>query len=362
MTSSISSPVEQMPEWADVLAEHRPKVDALVTEDDTPVDNLFSAKQQRLLVESLYTSWAGPGQGRPFLADTNVGVFSTVPRHPLVPDAFLSLDVRLPDDVWARPGSRTLSGIMTAAETSPTEPSPDWQTILAEHQPPTAALLTEHDVLLSNLFCAKQQRLLVEPLHSSWAGLGEGRPFLVEANLGVFYSVHRPPLVPDVVFSADVRLPDEAWTRTKQAYCIWDYGRPPTIVIDIVLDQQSSKGEPRMREFDWMAVPYFIVVDPMAQLGPEPLRVYIRAGKYEPFPQAWFARQGLGVRLWQGEYEGLARTWVRWCDQAGNVIPTGAERAAAAEQRAVQEHQRAARLAAQLRALGVEPQDACGAL
>ena len=40
----------------------------LITEDDTPVDNLPSAKQQRLLVESLYSSWQGPGEGGPFLA------------------------------------------------------------------------------------------------------------------------------------------------------------------------------------------------------------------------------------------------------------------------------------------------------
>ncbi len=32
-------------------------IESLVTEDDEPVDNLFSAKQQRLLVESLYSSW-----------------------------------------------------------------------------------------------------------------------------------------------------------------------------------------------------------------------------------------------------------------------------------------------------------------
>ena len=32
----------------------------LVTEDDKPVDNLFSAQQQRLLVETLYTGWTPP--------------------------------------------------------------------------------------------------------------------------------------------------------------------------------------------------------------------------------------------------------------------------------------------------------------
>ena len=33
----------------------------MVTEDDTPVDNWFSEKQRRLLVDPLYASWQGPG-------------------------------------------------------------------------------------------------------------------------------------------------------------------------------------------------------------------------------------------------------------------------------------------------------------
>ncbi len=104
MASSPHSSLKKTPEWVEILAEHVPQVESLVTEDDTPVDNLFSAKQQRLLVESLYTSWSGPEARRPFLADANVGVFSAMPEPPLVPDVFLSLDIQVPDDVWAKTG------------------------------------------------------------------------------------------------------------------------------------------------------------------------------------------------------------------------------------------------------------------
>jgi hypothetical protein len=44
-----------------------PDIQGLITEDDTPVDNLPSEKQQRLLTEPLYSAWAGPGAGRPRL-------------------------------------------------------------------------------------------------------------------------------------------------------------------------------------------------------------------------------------------------------------------------------------------------------
>jgi hypothetical protein len=36
------------------------EVDEIVTEDEAPVDNIFSEKQQRLLAEPLYSSWTPP--------------------------------------------------------------------------------------------------------------------------------------------------------------------------------------------------------------------------------------------------------------------------------------------------------------
>jgi len=67
----------------------------LVIEDDTPVDNLQSEKQQRLLVEPLYSSKALPS---PFLAAANVGLFYKLKGDPVVPDAMLSLGVQCADD------------------------------------------------------------------------------------------------------------------------------------------------------------------------------------------------------------------------------------------------------------------------
>jgi Uma2 family endonuclease len=79
-----------------------PDIRDLITEDDEPVDNLFSEKQQRLLTEPLYSAWAGPGDGRPFLAAANVGVFSMLRVPPIVPDMFLSLDVEVAEDWWRK--------------------------------------------------------------------------------------------------------------------------------------------------------------------------------------------------------------------------------------------------------------------
>ena len=75
-----------------------PDVSHLVTEDDTPVDNLFSERQMALLRETLYTSWTGPGDDRPFVAMGNVALYATNYLPPLVPDFLVSLDVTLPED------------------------------------------------------------------------------------------------------------------------------------------------------------------------------------------------------------------------------------------------------------------------
>ena len=78
---------------------------------------------------------------------------------------------------------------------------------------------------------------------------------------------------------------------------------------------------------------------------------------------------GLGITLWTGEFEGRNDSWLRWCDQNGDILLTGDELAKVAEERAknAEEHaknaeeraknaeERAQLLAEKLKALGVDP-------
>src|SRR5262245_8542065 len=70
----------------------------VVIEDGQAVDSFLSELQYALLTEPLRSSWAGPGEGRPFLAFANVGLFYQKGQPPLVPDVMLSLDVRIAPD------------------------------------------------------------------------------------------------------------------------------------------------------------------------------------------------------------------------------------------------------------------------
>ena len=180
-------------------------------------------------------------------------------------------------------------------------------------------------------------------------------------------------MVPDAFLSLDVQAPADLWPKSHRSYFLWEYGKPPDAVVEVVSNQKGAEAERKLRVYARIGVPYYGIFDPINQLDGGVLRVYrLYEGVYRLADEGWLSMVGLGLTLWQGAYEELTQTWLRWCDQDGNVIPTGAERAtqehqrsveaeqraAAATQQVEQERQRAERLAAQLRALGINPQDA----
>ena len=62
------------------------------------------------------------------------------------------------------------------------------------------------------------------------------------------------------------------------------------------------------------------------------------------------AKMGVELGIWQGIYKNVELPWLRWWDLEGNLLLTGQELAE-------QEKQRADKLAAKLRELGVEVDD-----
>src|SRR5579871_1595566 len=74
-----------------------PDIDSIEIEDGAPVESIFVEKQYRLLTETLYASWTGPGEDRSFMVCANVGLFYQAGHPPLVPDVMLSLGVDVGD-------------------------------------------------------------------------------------------------------------------------------------------------------------------------------------------------------------------------------------------------------------------------
>ncbi|MYC95300.1 MAG: Uma2 family endonuclease [Caldilineaceae bacterium SB0661_bin_32] len=226
-------------------------------------------------------------------------------------------------------------------------------------------LVTEDDTPVDNLFSERQRRLLTHPLNVSWQGPGDGRYFLVAADVGVFRTPHEPPLVPDVFLSLDVKRPTDWWAKEGRSYFMWYYKKPPDVVIEIVSNKEGEETGEKIERYASFGVPCYVIFDPQAQVQDGLLRVYeLASGAYAPRSADILPGVELGLRLWRGEYEGDEATWLRWHDASGALIQTGEEtterernRAEQAEDRAERERNRAERLAAQLRALGVTPED-----
>ena len=199
-------------------------------------------------------------------------------------------------------------------------------------------LVTEDDTPVDNMPSEKQQRLLTEPLFSSWSGPGRGRSFVAAANVGVFPVPSNPAIVPDVFLSLDVQVHESWWDKKHRSYFVWEFGKPPDLVVEIVSNQKGNEIGHKRRRYAEMEVRYYVIYDPLHQVMDDELRIYrLSDGSYERQESAWFPELRLGLTLWDGVFEAVRHRWLRWVDEHGALIPTGREQ----RRRADEEHQRA---------------------
>ena len=230
------------------------------------------------------------------------------------------------------------------------------------------SLVTEDETPVDNMPSEKQQRLLTEPLYSSWAGPGAGRTFLAAANVGVFAEARNPAIVPDVFLSLDVQVADNWWDKRHRSYFVWEFGKPPDLVVEIVSNREGNEVGSKRLSYARMGVGHYVIYDPFHRVMRDDLRVYqLRNGSYERQERPRFPELRLGLRLWEGEFEGVWWSgWLRWMDEHDVLIPTGREqrqradqerqRAEHAEHLLSEERRRAERLAALLRRSGIDPE------
>ncbi|MBN3896884.1 MAG: Uma2 family endonuclease [Nostoc sp. NOS(2021)] len=146
----------------------------------------------------------------------------------------------------------------------------------------------------------------------------------------------------------------------RLSYVIWQEGVAPFVVVELLSPgtEKEDLGQ-TLREINqpptkWevyeriLRVPYYIVFDRYT----DKLQAFqLVADRYSELdlttPRVWMPGLELGLGLWQGSYQGIERLWLRWYDASGNWLSTALER----------ESQRANRLAAQLRELGVNPDE-----
>ena len=234
--------------------------------------------------------------------------------------------------------------------------------------PDISHFVIEDDTPVDNFQSEKQQRLLVDPLYSSKV---LSTPFIAAANVGLFYAVKQDPIVPDAFLSLKVQMPADWSERKNRSYFVWEFGKVPEVAIEVVSNREGKELDSKKADYARIGVTYYAVFDPLRQIQ-EPermdgslLKVFgLTQGRYVESRPSWLETVGLGLTIWEGEFEEQPGLWLRWCDQNGQIILTGKERADQEQQRADQEQQRADqeqqradRLAEQLRAMGIDPDE-----
>jgi Uma2 family endonuclease len=199
------------------------------------------------------------------------------------------------------------------------------------------------------------------------------------SDMNLYYDIRHPLWYkrPDWFAVVGVpRLYDEVDMRLS--YVVWQEGINPFVIVELLSpgtekedlresderelspasDNLAGNGQLSQSELDkkpprkWdvyeqiLRVPYYVVFSRYT----DRMRAFkLEGARYQELElsdsRVWMPEIDLGLGLWQGEYLGVDRLWLRWYDSEGNWIPTPEEqaqqRAEQAQQRAEQEQQRA---------------------
>jgi hypothetical protein len=161
----------------------------------------------------------------------------------------------------------------------------------------------------------------------------------------------------------------------RLSYVVWQEGVNPFVVVELISPdtekedlgetERGADGIPTRWEVyeQILRVPYYVVFNRYTNN----LRAFhLVGGHYQPLllsaERVGVVEWGLSLGLWQGRYQGIERSWLRWYTADGELILTEGEQLERAERRtneaerqAVEANERVAQMAARMRELGIDP-------
>ncbi|PSB55051.1 Uma2 family endonuclease [Chamaesiphon polymorphus] len=181
-------------------------------------------------------------------------------------------------------------------------------------------------------------------------------------DMGIYSHPERPPIVPDGFLCLNVeRHYDE---DLRLSYLLWEEEIPPILVLEVVSNKPGGEYTTKLDEYARMGVLYYVIYNPKRRRKPR-LEIYkLIQGKYElqDGNPIWMPEISLGIGSERASFDRLTREWLYWYDDNNRRYPTPDEQIERADrlieqerQQTELERQRADRLAAKLRALGIEP-------
>ncbi|ACK71622.1 protein of unknown function DUF820 [Gloeothece citriformis PCC 7424] len=215
---------------------------------------------------------------------------------------------------------------------------------LADLMPDATQLESDEPEMESSLHYL-QLALLVSCLEWLWR---DRHDFFIGANMTIYYS--RQQLKNRDFRGPDFFLVKDTQKRPRKSWVVWEEdGKYPDLIIELLSDSTANvdrtvkkdlyQNRFRTQEYFWFSP------DDLEFAG-----FRLVQGHYEPIPPN---SEGLRPSEVLGLYLGIKDEKLRYFTPDGQLVPTPEEAALQAQALAEQEKQRAERLEAQLRALGV---------
>jgi Uma2 family endonuclease/exonuclease VII small subunit len=200
--------------------------------------------------------------------------------------------------------------------------------------------------------------------------------FFIGSDLNLYYDLEHPlwHKRPDWFLAVGVsRL--YAGQDLRRSYVIWQERRNPFVVVELLSPGTESEDLGIYAESDlvvkrelpreeiqnggeikdtppskWevyekiLRIPYYIV---FSRYTNRVQFFQLVGGQYQEQlldaenPRIWIPELEIALGLWEGEFEGISRLWLRWCDSQGNWMPTDAEQERTEKEQALQQVEQA---------------------
>ncbi|WP_068816689.1 Uma2 family endonuclease [Phormidesmis priestleyi] len=163
-------------------------------------------------------------------------------------------------------------------------------------------------------------------------------------NMGVYYEVGQPAIVPDGFLS--VGVPRQKRANGRRSYVIWQEQVVPQFVLECVSHAYGGEYDTKVAKYAQIGVLYYVIYNPefYRRNKHDSFEVYrLVNGRYiqQPGNPVWMPELGLGIGVEQGTFEGWTQNWLYWYDSQGQRLASPDTMITQERQRADQEQQRA---------------------
>ncbi|WP_254566197.1 Uma2 family endonuclease [Oscillatoria sp. HE19RPO] len=230
---------------------------------------------------------------------------------------------------------------------------------------PEHTQLPESDgTFVHNFYAHPQSILLTDSIGPVLERIHPDGEYAIGQDCGIYWRETEPPEqgaeAPDWFYVPNV--PPNLDGEIRRSYVYWREYVSPLIALEFAsgTGEEERDRTPLNRSTDaprqkpgkfWVyekiiKIPYYGIYE----IKTGNLEVYNLSNGYdyqklEPNERGHYPISLLGIELglWQGSYQNQTQLWLRWWDEEGNLLLTGAERAELAQQREESERQRADR-------------------